>query len=145
MAPLPTLPGGTIVVGVDGSEPARRATAFAAELAEMMGAKLEVVTVVKGLAHGAGEGPLDAGQKAKGEDILRGELDRLRFLGVRATKTLLWGEPAEALAEHANRSPNASVLIVGRRGAGNPLLRALAGSVASKMANLAQKPLVIVP
>ncbi|HUB06861.1 MAG TPA: universal stress protein [Myxococcales bacterium] len=143
MAAAP-LGGSLVAVGTDGSEGGRRAVSFAAGLADALQAKLEIVFVARGPPAATGEGPIDAGQQAKGEDILQGELDRLRYLGLHATKRLLSGDPAEALADHANRSPEVGLLVIGRRGAG-PLVRALAGSVASRMAHLTQKPLVIVP
>lgn len=144
MVPSSPLPGGTVVVGIDGSEAARHAAAFGAGLADALGAKLDIVYVAHGVPLGAGEGSMDAGRKAKGEDILREEVDQLRFLGIRPEQHLLWGEPAETLATYVNENPDAGLLVVGRRGAG-PLVRALAGSVASRMAHLTHKPLLVIP
>ncbi len=141
MAPFEKLADSVIVAGTDGSEGARRAVSFAAGLADALGARVDLVHVVR---HG-GEGAPDAGEKARGEDILQAELDRLRYLGLRAGRQLLWGDPAQVLADHCNRRKEASLLVVGRRGAGGPLVRALAGSVAARLANVSEKPVVVVP
>jgi nucleotide-binding universal stress UspA family protein len=125
----------SILVGCDGSEGSQRATAFAADFAAKTGDRL-VLACVDDASEAA---------KTKGtEAVLQAEADRMRYLGTQVECRKLSGNPAEALASCADDDEDIRLLVVGKRGQGG-LKHGLMGGVASRLARLCGKPVVLIP
>lgn len=141
----------TILVAVDGSEPALRAARLAAELAVKHQATLHLVQVAapipisKELEAFAHAEKIDiATSKEVATPYLLGPAESIAATaGVRTVlKEVLTGDPAERLLEYA-REHAIDLVIVGRRGLGR-IQRLLMGSVSFKVSSLAECPVLIV-
>lgn len=128
-----------VVVGVDGSEQARRALTWAAEEAKLRGARLRVVHVWSYLA-----------QTGEAFDPTYGDDDARRLLqeavaglgdGVDIETIAVCDLPARGLLDSAQ---DADLLVVGARGMGG-FGGLLLGSVSQQVAQHAPCPVVIVP
>ena len=119
----------TIVCGVDGSDGSLAAARHAGELAERLDARLVLATVIETL----GDKPPDA----LVEDIRAGAP------GVRIYFQTLSGVAAGELLELARRR-EARLVVVGSRGRG-AVRAALLGSVSGKLAQEADRPVMIGP
>ena len=134
-----------IVVGVDGSEHARDAATWAADLAAATGADVVVVHAL-GLLHRTTSGETVPSDTHREE--IRGELEQswcapLRDAGVRYRAELLEGNPVSAILGAAE-DVEADVIVVGSRGVGGfPEL--LLGSTSTQLAQHSRCPVVIVP
>jgi nucleotide-binding universal stress UspA family protein len=126
------------LVGYDGSEPARRAIAVAAELAKRSG------NVDVGVVHVIGPRP-EPGVDAEAEqEALLAEARKLVGEAGRSASTLRRrGDVAGELIEAA-REIDADLLVLGSRGRG-ALSSALLGSVSAQVAATASCPVVVVP
>jgi nucleotide-binding universal stress UspA family protein len=133
---------GVVVVGVDGSEGARRALQWAAEEATLRGAALRVVHVWSYLDQ-AGE----AFDPAYGEDDARQRLDQaiagagIEAGGLDVDQRTVCDLAARGLLDSA---ADADLLVVGARGSGG-FRGLLLGSVSQQVAQHAPCPVVIVP
>lgn len=138
-----------IVVGVDGSENAAAALAWAIDEARHRDATVEAVLgwqepVMGGTAAGFVPVPIDTDAF---EDGSRGQLDQAvdAVVGgesdVRIDRVLLHDSPAHALLD---RAEGADLLVVGRRGHGG-FLGLLLGSVSQQIVWHAPCPVVVVP
>jgi nucleotide-binding universal stress UspA family protein len=127
-----------IVVGVDGSENAGRAVAWAAALAAAIDAEVVAVHAMGLLEHGPG----------RTREALEAELcgtwcTPLVDAGVRHRAELRDGTPVNALLAAADED-DADLVVVGSRGLGGfPEL--LLGSTSTQVAQQARRPVVIVP
>jgi nucleotide-binding universal stress UspA family protein len=139
-----------VIVGVDGSEHAGRALAWAAEYAPLLRARVVVAHAFEPPvpllppAMPAFPPPFDSEWQAE----LRTMLDEvwcapLRNAHVEYEAVVLAGDPAGALIEYAD-SVHASLIVVGRRGR-NPMTELVLGSVSHRLTHHAPCPLVIVP
>jgi len=142
-------PGSPVVVGYDGSPPARSAAAFAAGAAARAGAELVVVQVQDDHA------PLVYDVAPVPEVVLDGRaaqalqrqgrllLDELRqdHPGLRASLRLRRGDPARVLLEDSRR---AGLVVVGSRGRGR-ITRLLLGSTSTDLVHRAEVPVAVVP
>ncbi|MCU0268827.1 MAG: universal stress protein [Acidimicrobiales bacterium] len=139
---------GRIVVGVDGSEGARRALRFAAEEARLRGATLEVVMVwqyptmttmpVYGVLPPAEE--METSARATVRKIMADEgLDSTS--DPVAVEIVAEGPPAKTLSTAAT---GADLLVVGSRGHGG-FTGLLLGSVSHHCVSHATCPVVVVP
>ena len=129
---------GPVIVGVDGSEHARRALLVAAEEARLRGVPLKAVNAVFWDALGE-EFPAPTLDELAdwGRHLVATELERA---GVRAEQVVLPGHPADALVR---ASADASLLVVGSRGR-NPIAGLLLGSTSDRCATHANCPTLIV-
>lgn len=103
-----------IVVGVDGSESARRAAHKAAEVAVARGTGLHLVTTVDRTAmtvRGGGES-WHFDSLSEGETLLRSIAQSLPV--EEFSTSVQWGDPAEAMCSEADRL-DASMIAVGNR------------------------------
>jgi len=140
----------TIVVGYDGSEPARRALEFAAQEAQLRGARLRVVSAwqVTPAAYGGGFAPpldqqaLDAFREHAEhlvedarEAVYRDRPDLQ--VGVATPE----GQAAACLLEEARQ---ATLIVVGNRGHGG-FSSLLLGSVSQQVVQHAHCPVIVVP
>jgi nucleotide-binding universal stress UspA family protein len=140
-------PGRTIVVGVDGSEPARRAVRWAAQEAVRRGLPLRVVTAFEWMKGGL------IGQVGRGESyrgvmlgVARGQLaEAVRFAeqeqpALEVQSQLVVGFPIPVLTAEAQR---AALVVLGNRGLGG-VTGLLVGSVAVALAADSECPVVVV-
>jgi nucleotide-binding universal stress UspA family protein len=146
----------TIIAAVDGSEPARRAAAFAGDLAGRYAARLLVVHVltrepVPGELLGLAEAPAPAAlaedlpppdpkdgatRAAVGERLLEEAAEAARARGAARVETLLLkGDPATVLIERAAQEA-AELVVMGAKGLG-ALKGLLLGGVTQKVCQLA--------
>jgi nucleotide-binding universal stress UspA family protein len=140
----------TVIVGVDGSDQSIRAANVAAALAQVHGARLHVVTVVRPPEGWWGvvgsPPPADALSRSMVDaqrTVLDRTLDRLDSEGIEVTSAEEIGDPASALVDLAERM-ECDLLVVGRRGAGM-VERLILGSVADRVAHDSPCPVLIVP
>lgn len=135
--------GGTIVVGVDGSDNGRRALIWALEEARRkQGRCLLIHAFDFGLA---GSGPYAANAFEQIHNAAQAVLDNAvafaRKSGVEVTGRLATGSAAHALIEG---SRDASLLVVGHRGRGG-FAGILLGSVSTACVHHAHCPVVVIP
>lgn len=142
---------GRVIVGVDGSETARKAVRWAAREAKLRGMKLELVSAweipIYSYAYGYGFGPAISEEMmksltARAEDHLAEALDEARAEAreVQIETIAVEGQPAKVLVEVAK---GADLLVVGSRGLGG-FRELLLGSVSQQCAQHATCPVVIV-
>jgi nucleotide-binding universal stress UspA family protein len=119
---MPTAP---IVVGTDGSITADRAVDKAGELAAALGAPLHVIMSYKTLTSSAALGiaggivvdpvAVDAGLRSHAEGVVARAADRLEGIGVKVTRRVYAGDPADALIATAAEVA-AQMIVVGNKG-----------------------------
>ncbi len=146
-----------IVLGIDGSAPARRAVEFVARLAPSRGSHVCCVTVLeptpvpsmplvpaalRAVVVGQARA-LDRARATRARRSLRAAVARLRRAGWRASEEIRWGVPLAGLLDAVKRM-RADVLALGARGAGGRTARALLGSVADGAVKRASVSVLIV-
>jgi nucleotide-binding universal stress UspA family protein len=132
--PLSTPPATGVVVGVDDSQAARAAVAWAAVAADRRGVGLDLVEVVPGgadAAHGRARALL-----SRAQGIARSVCPALDI-----RMHTLHGKVAPALVEHA---AHAALLVVGSNGPGGPIPLSL-GSIVGGVTRQCPCPVVLVP
>jgi nucleotide-binding universal stress UspA family protein len=141
----------SIVVGTDGSAPAREAVRVATEMARLCAARLHVVSayrvfgdmvlVAPGLDEKAlGETGTEERIRAGVEAMLGGLAQELEAEGVPVTTYASSDNPAQAILDVADRR-RADLIVVGNRGTGDP--RVL-GGVPSNVVHLAPCSVLVV-
>jgi len=133
-----------ILVGTDGSEHARRAVRWAADLASLTGAEVVAVHSV-GLLVTTPDGPVPS---TPFHDRLRAALENewtaeLRATGVPVRCRLVEGSAVTALLQAAE-DESADLIVVGSRGAGG-FSELHLGSTSHQIALYADRPVTIVP
>ena len=138
---------GTVVVGVDGSEPALRAVDTAAVQAHLLGCPLEVVHAfmwpeLRGPAIPTPAGFPRAGLRTSAERIVDEAVRRAQEAapGIAVSGAVITGAPEPVLLR---ASVAAALVVVGDRGLGG-FAGLLLGSVAVELASYAQCPVVVV-
>jgi nucleotide-binding universal stress UspA family protein len=133
-----------IMLGLDGSEGAKRAIPFAVELARRDNAKLVLAHVEEDIA-GKDGGPIHFN-----EDEVQAEIDRqaekLTAEGVETSvrkSNVFVGGPARAIAQMAGEA-DADLIVVGTRGH-SAIPGVILGSVAQRLLHLAHQPVLVVP
>jgi nucleotide-binding universal stress UspA family protein len=136
-----------IAVAFDGSDEARAALRAGAGLAGLLGARLDVVTVLDVTGFGSPAlmgGPGFDRTRADLEDAARRHLDSTIAelpAAVAPAGRLLTGDPAEQLAE---ASESCDLMLAGSRAYG-PLRAVLLGGVSGRLARRSACPLIITP
>lgn len=135
---------GPVVVGIDGSANARRALAIAGRHARSRGAHLVVVHAVGLTEVIDGEHVPAHDHHAEIQHLVDGWCDALRDEGLDDFETrLIDGAPVDVILRAA-RDVDASLIVVGRRGAGGrPELRL--GSTAHQIVEHAYHPVLVIP
>ncbi|XUM03040.1 universal stress protein [Streptomyces venezuelae ATCC 10712] len=130
----------TLVVGVDGSASSRAAVAFAAEEADLRGARLRTIWV---RPHPAPTHETEARDLAACRRQLAGSVagPRERHPGVEVTEEVMSGHPVERLALAAR---SGLALVVGRRGSGGYTGMRI-GSTVHGLLHHAECPVITVP
>jgi nucleotide-binding universal stress UspA family protein len=140
----------TIVVGVDGSEHARRAVEWCAKHARSLGADVVAVHVIETLAYFGGRPPYvwlnDPSTKER--ESLQDHVERewckpLADAGAPFRVVVMDGHPATGLMDTA-RAEDAMLVVTGRRGLGG-FKELLLGSTSHHLSHHIDRPLVIVP
>lgn len=138
-------PAGRVVAGVDGSDPSRAAIRWAADYAEVMGARLRFVSVwqpVPLLYEVAYAANIDRELEEQCQTTLRETV--VAVIGEdRADEAELLAEKGHAAKALIEASVDALCLVVGSRGRG-AFAGALLGSVSSACAAHAHCPVVVV-
>lgn len=134
--------GRTIVVGYDGSDPARRALKRAADLGAN-GGSVVVMTAAHAVVSDARTGQLVDPSEAEERDRLLVEArTTLAQNGIAASTLAKEGDPGAALIEAAEEA-EATVLVVGTRGR-NRLAKTLLGSVSTRVVHDAPCDVLVV-
>jgi nucleotide-binding universal stress UspA family protein len=135
-----------ILVGYDGSEAARGAATFAAQLARRLNDAVTLAYVVPPTAAEMASvlDPAHAAREhlAYAEELL-GKAAAELGPDIQITLQVLGGHPAAALGELA-RDHDIELVAVGSHGL-NPVERALLGSTASRLIRTCRKPVVVIP
>lgn len=136
-----------VLVAVDGSESSLKAARMGIEVATKFGARLTLVHVVPKLllppdAYGLTIAEVEKEHRAYAERLLDRTIAQLALEGVDVTKTILYGSPAEAIAEEAAAS-DVGLVVIGSRGHG-AVARMFLGSVSDRLVHIAPKPVLVV-
>jgi nucleotide-binding universal stress UspA family protein len=143
------MPDRRILVATDGSEPADRALALAAELARSWGSG--TLTLVKAVSDPVTFAPtaaaglemvLDAEQQGAERDLAQ-RAERLRTGGLKVDTLIQVGSAPEVVAEVAD-AVGADLVVAGSTGKG-ALQRAVLGSVTTRLLHMLRRPLLVVP
>ena len=140
-----------ILVGFDGSESGHKALEAAKDVARHYQADLKLLHVIdwspfelqtiEENEHQARE--RRAQIKRDREELFPEVIEALEKEGISATADVLWGHPAEVLADQADEL-DAGMIVIGRVGQSR-LKSLLFGSVASRTVQLADCPVLVVP
>jgi nucleotide-binding universal stress UspA family protein len=136
-----------ILVAIDGSEAANKATRLAAEIGARFGAKLTLVYVVPRLllppdVYGLTIAEVEREQRTHAEQLVNEALARLGEPGVEVDTSVLSGPPAESIAEAAGAA-DVDLVVVGSRGKG-AAARVLLGSTSDRLVHISPKPILVV-
>ena len=135
----------TIVLGLDGSDNAKRAIAPAVELARESGGRLVIAHVDERVPGKGGAASIRADQ-----DDIRAEIDaeaeRISADGVETSvesAVAVLGGPAHAIADIADDA-GADLIVVGTRGH-SKIPGLLLGSVTNRLLHIAKRPVLGIP
>ncbi len=136
-----------ILVAIDGSEGAAKAVRLAADIAMRFGARLTLLYVVPRLllppdVYGVTLADVEREHRAYADRVVSEALAKLDEPGLRADAQVLYGSPAEAIAEAA-AAPDVGMVAVGSRGRG-AVARVLLGSVSDRLVHISTKPVLVV-
>jgi nucleotide-binding universal stress UspA family protein len=136
-----------ILVAVDGSEPSLKAARMAADVALRFGSKLTLVHVVPKLllppdVYGLTLAEVEKEHRAYADRLLENAVASLEEPGLEISTSVLYGSPAEAIAEEAAAS-DVGMLVVGSRGHG-AVARMFLGSVSDRIIHISPKPVLVV-
>lgn len=136
-----------ILVAIDGSDPSLKAARMAADIALRFGAQLTLVHVVPKLllppdVYGLTLAEVEKEHRAYAEGLLAKAVSFLAEPGVDTNSTILYGSPAESIAEEA-AVPDVGLVVVGSRGHG-AVARMFLGSVSDRIVHISPKPVLVV-
>jgi nucleotide-binding universal stress UspA family protein len=139
--------GGRIVVGVDGSDPSRRALAWALAAARRRDAAVDVIhawqpPALYGVVSGFPDIPALEDEATDRLDRVVGEV--VASLGAEDVKLTTSVRPGGAAPVLLDAAAGADALVLGRRGIGG-FARLLVGSVTEHVAHHSPCPLVVLP
>jgi nucleotide-binding universal stress UspA family protein len=134
----------TIVVAVDGSAPSLKGLQYALELAQPLGARIELTYVsppvlLPPAVYGDTIDRIRKAEDAHAAEILGAAA---KTLGVECDQVHLQGPPAEMIADYA-RNDRVWGVVIGAKGH-NALSRVMLGSVADRLMHICPKPVLLV-
>lgn len=140
-----------VLVGVDGSDPSRRAMAFACERAQRLGFELLVVHVIHWSPYSFNTpaenerrpSQKQAEIKAAQEQVVEPAIALAGEAGVAAEGMVRHGHPVDVILDLA-RDRGASHVVVGRTG-DSRMRQAVFGSTPGHLVQLAPVPVTVVP
>ena len=153
------MPFRKILVAFDGSEPAKRAIDYAADMADARGSTLIVLTVVPKVTlpvfpdEGFGSAPITAAQDfgeyqdrmramyQKSQDDIMKDIKE-HFPNLKAETILLEGRPSSTIVEEAEKN-QADLIVMGSRGLGG-ISGWILGSTSRRVVESCTKPILIV-
>ncbi len=136
-----------ILVAVDGSESSLKAARMAADVAVRFGAKLTLCHVVPKLllppdVYGLTIAEVEKEHRAYADRLLEAAVASLDEPGLEISTVVLYGSPAEAIAEEGAAS-EVGLVVVGSRGHG-AVARMFLGSVSDRLVHISSKPVLVV-
>ncbi|MDR5709861.1 MAG: universal stress protein [Armatimonadota bacterium] len=134
-----------VLVGYDGSDPARRALQAALDLAQRYGAAVTALAVARPPEFAELEAEVDAAlMEARGPlaEAFRWAREQARKAGVDLHLRVQIGHPAEVLVRVA-REEGFDLIVLGRRGL-TPVQRWMLGSVSERVIRYAHCPVMVV-
>ena len=136
-----------ILVAIDGSEPSLKAARMAADIALRFGSKLTLVHVVPKLllppdVYGLTIAEVEKEHRAYADRLLERALATLEEPGLDVSTAVLYGSPAEAIAEEG-AAADVGMIVVGSRGHG-AVARMFLGSVSDRLVHISSKPVLVV-
>jgi nucleotide-binding universal stress UspA family protein len=136
-----------ILVAVDGSEPSLKAARMAADIALRFGAKLMLVHVVPKLllppdVYGLTIAEVEKEHRVYADRLLEKAVAALAEPGLDVSTAVLYGSPAEAIAEHGAAN-DAGMIVVGSRGNG-AVARMFLGSTSDRLVHISTRPVLVV-
>lgn len=132
----------TVLVAVDGSEPARRAVEQAVELASSCDARLVVAHALPPPVDDEVFQPFEAFVESAGTLLLEQTVESFPDCRARIETRLLRGDPVDALVALA-KSIGADLVVVGSRGLG-AVGRVVLGSVSDRLLHTLPLPVMVV-
>jgi nucleotide-binding universal stress UspA family protein len=136
-----------ILVAVDGSESSLKAARMAADIAMRFGAKLTLVHVVPKLllppdVYGLTIAEVEKEHRAYADRLLERAVEAIEEPSVSVETSVLYGAPAEAIAE-AGAGGDVGMIVIGSRGHG-AVARMFLGSVSDRLVHISPKPVLVV-
>ncbi len=136
-----------ILVAIDGSEPSLKAARMAADIALRFGSKLTLVHVVPKLllppdVYGLTIAEVEKEHRAYADRLLERALATLEEPGLDVSTAVLYGSPAEAIAEEG-AAADVGMIVAGSRGLG-AVARMFLGSVSDRLVHISSKPVLVV-
>ncbi|MFO0580737.1 MAG: universal stress protein [Anaeromyxobacteraceae bacterium] len=136
-----------ILVAIDGSDPAQKAARMAADIALRFGAKLTLVHVVPKLllppdVYGLTIAEVEKEHRAYADRLLEKAVSSLDESGLEISTAVLYGSPAEAIAEEGAAS-DVGMIVVGSRGNG-AVARMFLGSTSDRLVHISPRPVLVV-
>jgi nucleotide-binding universal stress UspA family protein len=136
-----------ILVAVDGSDPSLKAARMAADVAIRFGSTLTLVHVVPKLVlppdvYGLTIAEVEKEHRAYADRLLEKAISTLEEPGLEIGTTVLYGSPAEAIAEEGAAS-DVGLIVVGSRGHG-AVARMFLGSTSDRLVHISSKPVLVV-
>jgi nucleotide-binding universal stress UspA family protein len=134
----------TIVVAIDGSAPSLKGLKYALEIAQPMGARLELTYVsppvlLPPAVYATAIEHIRVAEDAHAKDVLGAAA---KVAGVECDQVHLQGPPAEMIADFA-RNDRVWGVVIGAKGH-NALSRVMLGSVAERLMHICPKPVLLV-
>jgi nucleotide-binding universal stress UspA family protein len=136
-----------ILVAVDGSEASLKAARMGADVALRFGSKLTLCHVVPKLllppdVYGLTIAEVEKEHRAYADRLLENAVATLDEPGLEISTTVLFGSPAEAVAEEAAVA-DVGLVVIGSRGHG-AVARVFLGSVSDRIVHISPKPVLVV-
>ena len=136
-----------IIVALDGSDASIKAARMAADIALRFGSKLTLVHVVPKLllppdVYGLTIAEVEKEHRAYADRLLEHAVASLDEAGLEISTSVLYGSPAEAIAEEGAAS-DVGMIVIGSRGHG-AVARMFLGSVSDRLVHISTKPVLVV-
>ncbi|HTN51613.1 MAG TPA: universal stress protein [Anaeromyxobacter sp.] len=136
-----------ILVAVDGSDSSLKAARMAADIALRFGAKITLVHVVPKLVlppdvYGLTIAEVEKEHRQYADRLLEKAVESLEEPGLEVSTTVLYGSPAEAIAEEA-AAADVGMVVVGSRGHG-AVARMFLGSVSDRLVHISTRAVLVV-